>query len=113
MAKKGTTTFRGYLIADDVNSHDKDDKEFWEYWNRINDTLYVIGSSEAKEVTFLNKELKRVAKKYEGQFVKITIEPDTPPAPGGPRKGKMPDPNEMYTGAEKFKRLLFNQFKIS
>ena len=113
MAKKSATTFRGYLIADEVKSHDKADTDFWEYWDRINDTLYVIGSAEAKEVTFLNKELKKVAKKYEGQFVKITIEPDTPPAPGGAQKGKMPDTNQMYTGAEKFKRMLFNQFKIS
>nr|MDO8111348.1 hypothetical protein [Candidatus Sigynarchaeota archaeon] len=111
MAKKAKTEYRGYLIAQDAASWDPNDKEFAAYWNKVKNNLFVLGDMENQKITFLNRELKDLAKKYEGVRVRITIEQD--PNPPSAKAGKMPDPNEEYQGFEKFKRVAMNLFKIS
>ncbi|MBN2151247.1 MAG: hypothetical protein JW839_07380 [Candidatus Lokiarchaeota archaeon] len=111
MAKKAKTVYRGYLIAQDAKQWDPNDKDFAAYWNKVKDNLFVVGNLEEKKIKFLNRELKALAKKYEGVRVRITVEQD--PEPPSARAGKMPDPNEEFQGFEKFKRVAMNLFKIS
>ncbi len=111
MAKKAKSVYSGYLLAQDAKQWDPNDEDFAAYWNKVKNNLFVLGDVENKKVVFLNRELKDLAKKYEGVRVRITIEQD--PNPPSVKPGKMPDPNEEFQGFEKFKRVAMNLFKIS
>ncbi len=111
MGKKAKSVYSGYLVAQDAKQWDPNDKDFAAYWNKVKDNLFVLGDVENQKIVFLNRELKDLAKKYEGIRVRITIEHD--PTPPSEKPGKMPNPNEEFQGFEKFKRVAFNLFKIS
>lgn len=106
-ARKRPTVLRGYLLARDAKEY-ADRPGFAATWGKMKDNLLVLSDTEAKQVTFLNKELAAIAKKYEGCKVTITIEQDT-----GPVDGKLPDPDADFQGAERAKRVALNLFKIS
>ena len=110
--RRAKTVYTGYLVAQDVKQWDPEDKDFHDYWKKVQDNLYVVGDVENQKVIFLNRELKAVVKKYEGMRVRITIEQD--PNPPGVKEGELPspDPNEEFQGSEKFKRVVLNLFKL-
>jgi hypothetical protein len=110
--RRAKTVISGYLIAQDVKQWDPNDKDFQDYWKKVKDNLFVVGNVEEQKVTFLNRELKEIAKKYDGLRVQITIEQD--PNPPGLKEGVVPapDPNEEFQGSEKFKRVVLNLFKL-
>ena len=109
---------KGFLGAEDVTKWPKDDKEFHQYWNKIKNNLYLVMDTvdpNNKGVKFLNREFKSIAKKFEGHYVKITVEAmPTPKAAMGIRDTTgMPDMDDEYEGFEEFKRTMFSLFKIS
>jgi len=110
-SRKAKTVFRGYLLEQDVKQWDPNDKDFQDYWKKVKDNMFVVGDMQNQKVTFLNRELKVVAKKYEGLRVRITIEQD--PNPPEYKEGMVtPDPSEEFQGFEKFKRVALNLFKL-
>ncbi|MHA1820843.1 MAG: hypothetical protein ACTSU2_00725 [Promethearchaeota archaeon] len=113
MTRKRKTVLKGFLMAQDVSHIDPDNKLLLEYWNRVKNNLFVLMDTinpDKQDVVFLNNELKKIAKKYEGYYLKITIEPVQNLKA---EKEPVPDPDEEYEGFEKFKRTMFSLFKIS
>jgi len=106
--KKVKTILKGYLSYSDVKKLNMNDPTFKEYWNRVKDNLFIFGDEE--KIYFLNNEFKEIAKKYEGKYLKITIE-EIPYVPK--EKQGLPDMDKEYQGFEKFKRQIFHLFKIS
>ncbi|MHA1338633.1 MAG: hypothetical protein ACTSRZ_00090 [Promethearchaeota archaeon] len=108
MAKKRKTILKGFLSAEDVRKMDMSDPTLKEYWNRVKNNLFILGDDQ--NIYFLNNELKKIAKKYDGRYIKITIEEIEyePPEERG-----LPDMDTEYDGFEKFKRQIFNLFKIT
>lgn len=111
MSRKRKTVFEGFLTSADVRDAESDDSTIMQYWNKVKHYIYMVGDMETETMIFLNRELKKVAEKYEGIKVRITIEPlygkDALP------RGHMPTPEEQYEGFELFKRRMLSLFKIS
>ncbi|MHA1679459.1 MAG: hypothetical protein ACTSUE_00470 [Promethearchaeota archaeon] len=112
MAKKRKTVMEGYLIATDVRDADERDETIKAYWNKVKHNLYILGDAVNQKVVFLNRELRKIARKYEGYRIKITFEVVDEPARGDLREGEMPNLDEQYEGFEKFKMVLMNIFNI-
>lgn len=109
--KRAKTVFRGYLLAQDVKQWDPDDKDFQDYWKKVKDNMFIVGDVQNQKITFLNRELKAVATKYQGVRVRITIEQD--PNPPESKEGmEVPDLSDEFQGFEKFKRVALNLFKL-
>ena len=110
MGKKRKSVFEGYLTAADVRKAESEDADIVQYWNKVKHHIYMLGDIDTGTMIFLNREFKKIAKKYEGVKVRITIEPlygkDTQPS------GHMPSPEEQYEGFELFKRRMMSLFKI-
>ena len=70
-----------------------------------------MGDTDSDTMVFLNRELKKIAKKFEGVKVRITIEPLY--GKSAQPRGNIPTPEEEYEGFELFKRRMFSLFKIS
>lgn len=112
--KKRKTTYKGFLTAQDATKWDKNDKDFYTYWNKVKDNLFILMDTidpNNQDVIFLNREFKKIAKKYEGHMVKITIEPVY--SYESIKDKGVPDLDEEYQGFEKFKRTIFTLFNIS
>ena len=106
--KKRKTVLEGYLSAEDVRKMDMSNEVLKEYWSRVKNNLFILGSD--KEIFFLNNEFKKIAKKYEGRHIRITIE-EVPYVP--PEEEGLPDMDTEYEGFEKFKKQMFTIFRIS
>ena len=111
MGKKRKSVFEGYLTAADVREAESDDSIIVQYWNKVKHHIYMLGDTEAETMVFLNREFKKIAKKYEGVKVRITVEPLY--GKNAQSSGHMPTPEEEYEGFELFKRRMFSLFKIS
>ncbi|MBN2154995.1 MAG: hypothetical protein JW776_03030 [Candidatus Lokiarchaeota archaeon] len=111
MGRKRRAIYEGYLTVADVRKADSKDSDIVQYWKRINHNIYLLGDVETETMIFLNRELKKLAERFEGVKVRITFEPlygkMTQP------RGKIPTPEEQYEGFELFKRRMFSLFKIS
>ncbi|MBD3187139.1 hypothetical protein GF325_09945 [Candidatus Bathyarchaeota archaeon] len=108
------TEYDGFLVALNVKNMANEDGEITAYWNRVKDNLYVIGDEEDKKLVFLNRELQKVAEKYEGTRVKITIEPLVASQEKAEHvNDMMPDLGKEFKGFERFKRVLMNIFRIT
>jgi hypothetical protein len=111
MARKRKTVFEGYLTAADVREAESESADIVQYWKKVKHHIYMLGDVDTETMVFLNRELQKIAKRYEGLKVRITIEPlygkDTQP------RGHIPTPEEEYEGFELFKRRMFSLFKIS
>ncbi|MHA1729639.1 MAG: hypothetical protein ACTSWY_13060 [Promethearchaeota archaeon] len=107
MVHKKKVMYKGFLIAKNMNKEIIDDN-LAEYWRNIKDNLFILGDFDNQKITFLNRELKKIASKFEGTRIQITIEPYN----GEKNKG-LPDPNKEYKGYEKFKRTVFSMFKLT
>jgi hypothetical protein len=111
MSRKRKSVYEGYLTAADVRDSESDESIIVQYWNKVKHHIYMLGDAETDSMIFLNREFEKIAKKYEGIKVRITIEPLY-----GKRTqsiGHMPTPEEEYEGFELFKRRMFSLFKIS
>lgn len=106
--KKRKTELKGFLMVEDVSKADKSNTTLQEYWKRVKDNLFILGDDN--NVVFLNNELKKIAQKYEGRYIKITFE-ETPYIP--PEEEGLMDIDTEYKGFEKAKRTFFKLFKIS
>lgn len=108
MGRKRKSIYKGFLSAQDVRKMDMSDKTLKNYWSRVKNNLFILGDEE--NVIFLNREFKKLARKFEGKYVKITIEEEDyePPEERG-----LPDMDTEYDGFEKFKRTMFSVFGIS
>jgi hypothetical protein len=111
MGRKRKSVYSGFLAAEDVNHLKKDDNTFLNYWKRVKDNLFLLINPDEEDIVFLNREFKEIAKKFEGKWVKITIEEDR--RRKRLKDDEMPDLDEKYEGIEKYKRILFNLFDIS
>ena len=110
MPKKRKKVFKGYLLAEDMRNLDPNNEDFIKYWNHIKDYLLILGDIENDSIKFLNREFIKLAEKFEGIKLKITIET----LHGEEKKSNgLPDLNEEYEGFEKFKKTVFSIFKIS
>ncbi len=105
--KKRKTTIKGYLVAQDIEKMELD-ADTSEYWDRVKNNLFILGDDE--NIVFLNREFKKIAEKYKGRYIKVTIE-ETPYIRGNTEG--LPDMDEEYDGFEKYKRTLFSVFKIT
>ena len=70
--KKRKTVLEGYLSAEDIRKMDNSDETLKKYWSRVKNNLFILGSD--KEIFFLNNEFKKIAKKYQGRHIRITVE---------------------------------------
>ena len=111
MARKKKVIYDGYLVAKDMGTNTITDPLIAEYWSRVKNNLFILGDPENGKITFLNREFKKLTENFEGNRVKITIEPvydKKKPVDEG-----LPDLDEEYKGFEKFKRTVFTLFKIT
>ena len=111
MGKKRKAVYEGFLIAADVRDAESEESDIVQYWNKVKQHIYMLGDVENESMVFLNREMKKIAKRFEGVKIRITFEPlygkSTQPT------GKMLTPEEEYEGFELFKRRMFSLFKIS
>jgi hypothetical protein len=108
--QKRKTVLQGFLSAQDISKTEIQDADVAEYWKKVKNNFFVLVDTEKDKVVFLNRELKDIAKKYEGSTIRITIEPITTHEIA---EHKLPDMENEYQGVEKFKRTIFSIFKIS
>jgi len=111
MTRIRKSVFEGYLTAADVRDAQSDSTDLIQYWNKVKHHIYILGDVEAKNMVFLNREFQKIAKKFEGIKVRITIEPLY--GKDAQARGHIPTPEEQYEGFELFKRRMFSLFKIS
>jgi hypothetical protein len=111
MSRKRKSIFEGYLTAADVRNAESDDSDIVQYWNKVKHYIYMLGNTDSDTMVFLNRELKKIAEKFEGVKVRITIEPLY--GKNAQPRGHIPTPEEEYEGFELFKRRMFSLFKIS
>ena len=110
MGKKRKSMFEGYLTAADVREAESKESDIVQYWNKVKHYIYMIGDMDTGKMVFLNREFNKLAKKFEGIKVRITVEPLYGKDAQSP--GHMPTPEEQYEGFELFKRRMMSLFKI-
>ena len=111
MAKKKKVIYNGYLIAKDMGTSGITDQVISEYWSRVKNNLFILGDPLKGDITFLNREFKKLTEKFEGTKVRITIEPISEQKKS--LNEGLPDLDEEYDGFEKLKRTVFSLFKIT
>ncbi|MHA1793680.1 MAG: hypothetical protein ACTSVI_13625 [Promethearchaeota archaeon] len=113
MGKKRKLVYEGFLTVEDIKNIDPNDKDLKEYWSRIKNYLIVLGDVDTQQVVFLNREFKKIAKRFEGFKVRITIEAARSREDIDAEGDALPDIDEEYKGFEKFKRVLMDRLNIS
>ena len=74
MPKRKKSIYRGFLYNKDMKGIETMDENFSKYWDHIKNNLFILGDFENKKIIFLNREFSKIAKKFIGKKVKITVE---------------------------------------